>query len=57
MLRWAFIFLLISLVADGLGRTGLAAGAGRTSKLLPIVVSVLFLLAVLALCLVGDIFT
>ena len=34
MLRWALIFFVISLIAGGLGFTGIAAGAGRIAKVL-----------------------
>jgi uncharacterized membrane protein YtjA (UPF0391 family) len=56
MLRWAFIFLLISLVAGGLGFTGLAAGAGRISKILFVIFGLMFLLIVLVAYLVGESF-
>jgi uncharacterized membrane protein YtjA (UPF0391 family) len=56
MLRWAFIFLLISLVAGGLGFTGISAGAGRISKILFIIFGVLFLLVVLVAYLIGEAF-
>ena len=34
MLKWALIFLVISLIAGALGFTGVARGAGNTAKLL-----------------------
>lgn len=34
MLKWALIFLVISLVAGALGFTGIASGAARIAKLL-----------------------
>jgi len=34
MLRWALIFLVISLVAGALGFTGVARGAGTIAKVL-----------------------
>ena len=34
MLKWALIFLVISLIAGALGFTGVAAGAGRVAKIL-----------------------
>jgi uncharacterized membrane protein YtjA (UPF0391 family) len=54
MLRWAVIFLLISLVAGGLGFTGISAAAGRISKLLFVIFGVLFLLVVLVAYLIGE---
>jgi uncharacterized membrane protein YtjA (UPF0391 family) len=56
MLRWALIFLLISLVAGGLGFTGLSAGAARISKILFIIFGVLFFLVVLVAYLIGEAF-
>jgi uncharacterized membrane protein YtjA (UPF0391 family) len=56
MLRWAFIFLVISLVAGGLGFTGISAGAGRISKILFIIFGVLFLLVLLVAYLIGEAF-
>jgi uncharacterized membrane protein YtjA (UPF0391 family) len=54
MLRWALIFLLISLVAGGLGFTGISAAAGRISKILFVVFGLLFLLVVLVAYLIGE---
>lgn len=54
MLRWAIIFLIISLIAGGLGFTGLAVGAARISKILFGVFFALFLLVILLAVLVGD---
>ena len=34
MLKWALIFLVVSLVAGALGCTGLASGAARSSKIM-----------------------
>ncbi len=34
MLKWALIFLVISLIAGALGFTGIAAGAAQISKIL-----------------------
>jgi uncharacterized membrane protein YtjA (UPF0391 family) len=56
MLRWAFIFLIISLVAGALGFSGVSAGAGRVSKILFIAFGVLFLLVVLVAYVVGEAF-
>jgi uncharacterized membrane protein YtjA (UPF0391 family) len=54
MLRWAIIFLVISLIAGGLGFTGIAAGAARMSKILFGVFFALFLIAILLAVLIGD---
>lgn len=34
MLKWALIFFVVSLIAGGLGFTGIAAGAGKIAKIL-----------------------
>lgn len=34
MLKWAVIFLVVSLIAGALGFTGIAAGAGRIARIL-----------------------
>src|ERR1022692_3150530 len=56
MLRWAFIFLIISFVAGALGFSGISAGAGRISKILFIIFGVLFLLVVLVAYVIGEAF-
>ena len=54
MLRWALIFFLISLVAGGLGFTGLAAGAGAAAKVLFFISISLFALLLIAGLVVGE---
>jgi uncharacterized membrane protein YtjA (UPF0391 family) len=54
LLRWAVIFLIISLIAGGLGLTGISAGAARISKILFIIFGVLFLVVVLVALLFGQ---
>ena len=50
MLKWALIFLVISLIAGALGFTGVAAGAGRIAKILfGIFLAIFVVLLVLAL--------
>ncbi|MFC0239921.1 DUF1328 domain-containing protein [Rhodopseudomonas telluris] len=44
MLKWAIIFLVISLVAGFFGFTNIAAGAARISKILFAVALALFVL-------------
>jgi len=44
MLKWAVIFLIISLVAGAIGLTPIARGAARISKLLFGVAIVMFLI-------------
>ena len=54
MLKWAIIFLVISLIAGALGFTGVARGAATISKVLFGIFLVLFLIfLVLALTAVG----
>jgi uncharacterized membrane protein YtjA (UPF0391 family) len=54
MLKWALIFLVISLVAGALGFTGLAAGAARTAKILFAVFLAIFLVLLVLALVVGD---
>ena len=56
LLRWAVIFLVISLVAGGLGLTGISAGAARISKILFILFGVLFLVFLLLAFAIDRIF-
>ena len=44
MLKWALIFLVISLVAGALGFTGVASGAAQIAKILFFIFLVLFVL-------------
>ena len=46
MLKWALIFFVISIIAGGLGFTGVASGAARIAKILFglfLIVAVIFL--------------
>ena len=54
MLKWAIIFLLISLVAGGLGFTNLSAGAATIAKVLFAVFFVIFLIFVVLAFLAGQ---
>ena len=54
MLKWAAIFLIISLIAGALGFSGVAAGAGRISKILFAVFLGLFFLVVIVALLLGQ---
>ena len=51
MLKWAIIFLVISLIAGALGLTPIARGAATISKVLFAIAIILFLLFVLFLVL------
>ena len=42
MLKWAFVFLVASLIAGALGFTGIAAGAARIAKILFVVGLLIF---------------
>jgi uncharacterized membrane protein YtjA (UPF0391 family) len=54
MLKWAVIFLVISLIAGALGFTGLAAGAARISKILFAIFFATFVILVLVAFMIGD---
>ena len=54
MLKWAAIFLIISLIAGALGFSGVAAGAARISKILFAVFLGLFFLVVTVALLLGQ---
>jgi uncharacterized membrane protein YtjA (UPF0391 family) len=47
MLKWAIIFLVISLIAGALGLTPVARGAAAISKVLFAIAIILFLLFIL----------
>lgn len=48
MLRWAFIFLVVALIAAALGFGGIAATAAGIAKILFYVFLALFLIALIA---------
>ena len=54
MLKWALIFLVISLVAGALGFTGVAVGAARIAKILFGVFLVIFLVLLVLGLLAGE---
>jgi uncharacterized membrane protein YtjA (UPF0391 family) len=54
MLKWAAIFLIISLIAGALGFSGVASGAARISKILFAVFLGLFFLVVIVALLLGQ---
>jgi uncharacterized membrane protein YtjA (UPF0391 family) len=54
MLKWAIIFLLISLAAGALGFTNLSAGAAKISKVLFAVFFAIFLLFVILAVAAGN---
>jgi uncharacterized membrane protein YtjA (UPF0391 family) len=54
MLKWALIFLVISLVAGALGFTGIAAGAGRIAKILFAIFFTIFIVLVVIALLIGQ---
>ena len=56
LLRWAIIFLIISLIAGALGFSGISAGAARISKILFIIFGALFLILVLLAFAFGHLF-
>jgi uncharacterized membrane protein YtjA (UPF0391 family) len=44
MLKWAIVFLVISLIAGALGFTGIARGAATISKVLFVLFLILFVI-------------
>ena len=54
MLRWALIFLVISLVAGALGFTGVARGAGRIAKILFGIFLLIFVIFLVLAILAGE---
>jgi uncharacterized membrane protein YtjA (UPF0391 family) len=54
MLKWALIFLVISLVAGALGFTGVASGARGIAKLLFGVFIVIFLILIILAWSAGE---
>jgi uncharacterized membrane protein YtjA (UPF0391 family) len=54
MLKWALIFLVISLIAGALGFTGLASGAARISKILFGVFLAIFVILLIMALLAGE---
>jgi|EndMetStandDraft_8_1072994.scaffolds.fasta_scaffold5063973_1 uncharacterized membrane protein YtjA (UPF0391 family) len=54
MLKWALIFLVVSLVAGALGFTGVASGARSIAKILFAVFILIFLVLVLLAWSAGE---
>jgi uncharacterized membrane protein YtjA (UPF0391 family) len=54
MLKWALIFLVISLIAGALGFSGVAAGAGQIAKILFGVFLVIFIVLLILGLLAGE---
>lgn len=54
MLKWAIIFLVVSLIAGALGFTGLAAGAARIAKILFGIFLAIFVVLLVIALLIGD---
>jgi uncharacterized membrane protein YtjA (UPF0391 family) len=54
MLKWALIFLVISLVAGALGFTGISAGAGRIAKILFGIFLLIFVIFLVLALLAGE---
>jgi uncharacterized membrane protein YtjA (UPF0391 family) len=54
MLKWAIIFLVISLIAGALGFSGVAAGAARISKILFAIFFARFLIVLVFALLAGQ---
>ena len=56
LLRWAIIFLVISLIAGGLGLSSISAGAAKISKILFAIFAALFVIFVLLAFAFGGLF-
>jgi uncharacterized membrane protein YtjA (UPF0391 family) len=54
MLKWALIFLVISLIAGALGFTGVAAGAAKISRILFGIFLAIFVILLVAALLLGQ---
>jgi uncharacterized membrane protein YtjA (UPF0391 family) len=54
MLKWAIVFLVISLIAGALGFSNIAAGAATISKILFFVFFAIFLLFVILALIAGQ---
>ena len=54
MLKWAIIFLVVSLVAGALGFTGIASGAARIAKILFGICLAIFLVLLVLAILAGE---
>ena len=54
MLKWALIFLVISLVAGALGFTGVARGAGSIAKILFGIFLAIFVILLILALLAGE---
>ena len=54
MLKWAIIFLVISLVAGALGFTGIASGAARIARILFGIFLAIFIVLMILAFVIGD---
>jgi len=54
MMRWALIFLVVAIIAGGLGFTGVAGAAMGMAKILFFVALALFVIFVIAAAAVGK---
>jgi uncharacterized membrane protein YtjA (UPF0391 family) len=54
MLKWALIFLVISIIAGALGFTGVSAAAGRLSKILFVVALLIFVVLLVLGLMAGE---
>lgn len=55
MLKWALIFFVVSIVAGGLGFTGISSAAGGISKILFFIALTVFLIFLVLAFLAGEI--
>jgi uncharacterized membrane protein YtjA (UPF0391 family) len=54
VLKWAILFLVVSLIAGALGFTGIATGAARISKILFVIFLGIFLILLIMALLAGE---
>ena len=54
MLKWALIFLVVSVVAGAMGFTGVSSATGRVAKLLFGVALVIFLIFLVLALMAGE---
>ncbi|HEY0441353.1 MAG TPA: DUF1328 domain-containing protein [Xanthobacteraceae bacterium] len=57
MLKWAIIFLVISLIAGALGFTNISTAAGRVAKILFAIFFALFVIVIVIAIGIGELLT
>jgi uncharacterized membrane protein YtjA (UPF0391 family) len=57
MLKWALIFFVVSIIAGGLGFTGLSAATAGLARILFTIALTIFLIFLLLALVAGELFT